>query len=566
MLEVLLNIPESLLFDLGLIFIFAALFAFIARVLRQPLIPAYIIAGLILGPIGFRIISEVEVINHISELGIMFLLFLVGLEMELKKFKKLGVVTIITALFQVGLTFLAGYFVGLFLGFETINAVYAGMIVAFSSTMIVIKLLFDKKELNTLHGRIILGILFMQDIFVIVALTILTGTSTFSTSSIIPIIAKFLILVSLAYIINVFIAHKVFKIGAQSRELLVLMSVGILFLFALLAYSFGFSVAIGAFLAGVTLANLPYSKSLVARISSLKDFFATIFFVSLGLQLTLPQFSLIIKPLIILLLLVLILKPLIIMTILSVLGYDKRNTFASAISLAQISEFGLILALSVDNMSPELFSITILLGIITITLTSYIIKYDLQIYTAFSKPLSIFEKLSRKKRKIGHEFQAHKKVILFGCNRMGQVFLKSMIKKVKKSVLVIDFNPNILEKLQKRKIASMYGDMSNPEVLDDINFKYAKVVISTVPRVDDNLALLKHLKGIKSKSLKFVTANTLDESFILYDAGADYVIIPSIMSGERVAYFLDKYTENRKGLNKIKRDHLKHLLELKAES
>jgi Kef-type K+ transport system membrane component KefB len=566
MLEVIFHIPQNLLFDLGLIFIAAALISLIARVFRQPLIPAYILAGLIIGPIGFKFIHDVEIINQISEIGIMFLLFLVGLELELKKLRNLGWVTIATATLQIVLTFLAGFFIGQLLGFDSINAVYIGMIVAFSSTMIVIKLLFDKKELNTLHGRIILGILFIQDIFVIFALTLFGSTSTFTWTAILPILAKFLVLISLVYIINRFIAYRMFRLAAKSAELLVVLSVGILFFFALIAYIFGFSVAIGAFLGGITLANLPYSASLVARISSLKDFFATIFFVALGLQLAVPNLSLILQPLIILLMIVLIFKPLVIMTSLSALGYDKRNSFASALSLAQISEFGLILVLSVENISEELFTITILLGVITIALTSYLMKYDLFIYTKVSRFLTIFEKLSRKKRHIGHEYKSHKKVILFGASRMGQIFLKSMVKRVKKSVLVVDYNPDLLEKLMKKKIASIYGDMSNPEVLKRINFSRAKVIISSVPKVSDNLALLKHLKEIKSKALKFVTAQNLEDSFVLYDAGADYVIIPTIMSGERVAHLLEEFSEDRKGLNKIKREHLKHLLEISSQN
>ena len=565
MLEVLTSLPQNLLFDLGLIFIAAAILAFIAKIFKQPLIPAYILAGLILGPMALKIIHDVEVINHISEIGIMFLLFLVGLEMELKKLKNVGLVTIFTGALQVVLTFLAGYAAGLFLGFNTINAIYAGLVVAFSSTMIVIKLLFDKKELNTLHGRIILGILFVQDIFVILALTIFAGTSTFTAAAVLPIIGKFIALGTIAYLLNRFVAYKIFRVAARNSELLVLLSIGFLFFFALLAYLFGFSVSIGAFLGGITLANLPYSQSLIARISSLKDFFATIFFVALGLQLTVPSLSIILKPLIIFLVMIFLLKPFIIMLLLSLMGYDKRNSFASSISMAQISEFGLILALSVDNMAPELFTIIILLGIITIGLTSYLMKYDLWIYMKLAPLLSIFEKLSKKHRRIGAEYKNHKKVILFGANRMGQVFIRSLGNRMKRYLLVIEFNPELIEKLEEKKIATMYGDMTNPEVLNRINFKHAKVIISTVPSGMDNLILLKHLKKVKSKALKFVTAHTLEESFELYDAGADYVIIPQIMSGERVASFLEKYMDNKKGLNKVKKEHLKHLLEIDSE-
>lgn len=207
MIGVLSNLPQDLLFKIGLIIILASIVGYIAKIFRQPLIPAYIITGLVLGPIGFGFIQDISVIRSISEIGIVFLLFIVGLEIDLKKLKTVGSVTIVTALLQVLLTFFAGYFIALKLGFDTSNAVYAGLIVAFSSTMIVIKLLFDEDELNTLHGRILIGVLFIQDILVILALTMLVGAGTFSPATILPSIGKFLLLVAGAYIMNRFIAN-----------------------------------------------------------------------------------------------------------------------------------------------------------------------------------------------------------------------------------------------------------------------------------------------------------------------------------------------------------------------
>lgn len=558
MLEVLQSFPQSLLFTVGLVLIVATFFAYIAKVFKQPLIPAYIIAGLVLGPMGLKIIQDVDIIQSLSEIGIVFLLFIVGLEMDLKKLKSVGMVTVITGILQVILTFLAGYAIALLLGFDATNAMYAGLVIAFSSTMIVIKLLFDEDELNTLHGRIILGVLFMQDLIVILVLMVLGTNGIFSFSALGTSLFKLAILLLIAFIVNRFIAFRIFRFAAKSSELLFLLSVATCFVFAMGAYLLDFSIAIGAFFGGVTLANLPYNLNIVARISSLKDFFATIFFVSLGLQLVFTTISSLIFPFFVLLALVLILKPLIIMVILSFLGYDKRNSFVSSVAMAQISEFGLILVLTGQNVSKELFSITILLAIVTIALTAYIMKYEIYVYNKFSRFLSIFEKLSKKHRQIGFEYKDHPEIILFGANRVGGTFLRTY-HHLKKKVLVIDFNPEIIEQLKKEMTPCMYGDITNLEILRRVNFSSAKVVISTVQREQDNIFLLNYVKAIRSDALVILTSKTIDEAIVLYNAGADYVLVPTVKSGEIISGLLGKYLEDKKGLSKLKQEHMKTL-------
>jgi len=564
-LSLLQNLPQNILFDIGLVLIFAAAGAYLAKAIRQPLIPAYIIAGVILGPLGLSMIHDTEIIHVIAEIGIIFLLFIVGIEMDLNKLKSVGWTTVIVGSLQVVLTFIAGYYASLhFLGFDSVNAIYAGLVLAFSSTMIVIKLLSDEEELNTLHGRLIIGILFMQDIFVIFALAILMGTSTFSLGVVVPILIKAFALFLIAYLLNRFVVYRVFKFAAKSQELLFLLSLAMCFIFVMIAYLFGFSIAIGAFIAGITIANLPYNMDIVGRVSPLKDFFATIFFVALGLQLGIGNFAAIVKPLLIFMLLILLLKPIVILILLSIMGYDKRNSFASAISLAQISEFSLILVMSLANVSEVLFTTTILAAVISIALTSYIIKYEMEMYNLLSPILSIFEKLAIKKRRIRTTRKDKKNIVLFGYHRIGIIFYKALTK-MRKKVLVVDFNPDSIETLQNQKIPAMYGDVANKEVLKEIGFKHMKVVISSVPKVKDNIVLLRHLKEIKCKAVTFIVASHMDEALKLYDYGADYVILPHLMSGEAVSILMEKYIDDKKALLKIKREHLKHLLEVNAE-
>lgn len=555
-------IPQSLLFNLGVILIVATFFAYLARIFKQPLIPAYIIAGLVIGPIGLKLIQDIGLIHSISEIGIIFLLFIVGLEIDLKKLKSVGTVAIITGVLQVILTFIAGYFVALLLGFDTINSIYAGLIIAFSSTMIVIKLLVDEDELSTLHGRILLGILFVQDLLVIIALTLILSSDSLTASTIFLSLLKFIILLAIAYVSNKFIVYPLFKYAAKSPELLFLLSIATCFFFVMIAYFLDFSIAIGAFFGGITLANLPYNLNIVSRVSSLKDFFATIFFVSLGLQLAFANFSVILTPLLVFLALVIFLKPLIVMIILSLFGYDKRNSFVSSVALAQISEFGLILVLAVNNISNELFSITILLGVISIALTSYIMQYELFVYNKIHPLLSIFEKLSTKKKYLGYEHKDHPQVILFGADRVGGTFLKNF-KFLKTKMFVIDYNPEIIESLKNQKTPCIYGDVSNLEILKRINFTSAKVVISTIPSLKDNKVLIDFLKDLRSDAAIILTARTSEDAIELYKEGANYVLIPYVKSGEILSSLLDKYLDNKKGLFKLKQMHLKCLTEKK---
>ena len=558
--EVLSFVPQSLLFNLGVILIVATFFAYIARLFKQPLIPAYIIAGLVIGPIGLKLIQDIHLIQSISEIGIIFLLFIVGLEMNLKKLKSLGVVVVITGVLQVLLTFVAGYFVALLLGFDTMNSIYAGLIIAFSSTMIVLKLIIDKDELSTIHGRILLGILFIQDILVILALTLIIGSESLSFTSILFSLLKFLILLVIAFISNRYLINPTFKFAAKSSELLFLLSLAFCFLFALLAYALDFSIAIGAFFGGITLANLPYNLNIISKVSSLKDFFAIIFFVSLGLQIASTNISSIITLFFILLALIILLKPLIVLILLSIFGYDKRNSFVTAVSLAQISEFGLILVLSVDNISPELFSVTILLGVISIALTSYIVEYELTTYNYIHRFLSLFEKLSTKKKFFGYEHKDHPELILFGADRVGGSFLRTF-KHLKTKLFVVDYNPEIIDLLKYKKIPCLYGDISNIELLKRVDFTSTKFIVSTIPNIEDNKNLIFFIKELNTKLHIILTAKTSQEAIKLYNLGADYVLVPYVKSGEILSNLLGKYYNDNKGLQKIKQDHLKLLIQ-----
>ena len=552
---------ENIFFDIGLIIIVVTFFAYLTQLLKQPLIPAYILAGLVLGPF-LGLITESSIITTLSEIGIAFLLFIVGLEIDIKKLRDVGLVSSLGSTIKSLILFGIGFLAAMALGFITREAVYIGIIIAFSSTMIVVKLLADKRELDTLHGRIILGMLLMEDIIAILALSVLTTLNDFSIAVVAVSLIKAAAILIIAVLSSKFIFPHMFKFAAKSMELLFLLALTVVFLFSMLSTLLEFSIVIGAFIAGVSLANLPYNIEIASKIKPLRDFFATIFFVSLGLGLAIGSIKLIIKPLILFLLLILFLKPVITMFICSFFGYKRRTSFLTSISLAQISEFSLIIAaqgMALGHLSGEVLTFTVLLAIITIACTSYFIKYEDIAYSKLGTFFKGFDRFTEEEK--GLEYKGKKKghIVLCGYNRVGYSIVK-MLKKLKKDILVVDFNPEVIKNLIAQKIPCIYGDVGDIEILERLNLKEARAVISTVPTKRDSLLLIEKTKEASKKTVIYTTASQLDEALELYDAGADYVILPHFLGGEHVSILIEKFTNN---VDRIIRHKLNHIKELK---
>lgn len=557
------TISPNLFFSIGAIIILATFFAYFAKLIRQPLIPAYIIAGVILGPFGLGFVHDAEAIKSLSEIGIAFLLFIVGLEIDLKKLKSVSIVSTFGGILQVVLTFIFGFIVAIFLGFNQLTSIYAGLIVAFSSTMIVVKLLSDKEELDTWHGRIILGILIIQDLLVIIALSVMAIFTQFSYSVLMSAILKGVVLLAIAILVSKYVLPPFFKFAAKTQELFFLFAISICFAFALIAHFMGFSIIIGAFIAGVGLASLPYNIDIIGRVTPLKDFFATIFFISLGMQLVMIS-SAMIKPLIVLTLFVVFLKPLIVMLITSFFGYERRTAFLTSMSLGQVSEFSLVMVTlayyQFGHVTQQFFSMMVFLTIITIVITSYFTKHDNMIYRKLSKPLKIFEKLSMEQKKLAYAHKGCKaQIIIFGCHMIGHILLNAL-KRLHKPILVVDFNPEIIHSLIKKKIPCLYGDLMNTEIIDSLRLENVKLIISTIPNELDNAFLIEYVKGINPEVNIFVTANHTQQALNLYEVGADYVILPHIIGAKKVAGLLTDLAKKKKDLMDIRKQHLKELL------
>ena len=549
--------------ELSVIIIIAVAVGWIMRLLRQPLVIGYILTGIIVSPHFLNIVSSTEAIATFAHIGIAFLLFVVGLNLNPRIIKDVGKVSLITGVGQVIFTSVIGFLIGRLLGFSTIVSVYIAVALTFSSTIIIMKLLSDKGDLETLYGRIAIGFLIVQDLIVILILMVIASIPAGAnfTALIFGTILKGFGLLVLLFLIGIYILPLITKAIAKSQELLLLFSIGWCLALASFFYYFNFSMEIGALLAGVTLAMSPYRYEISSKMKPLRDFFIILFFILLGSQMVFTNISQYIIPILIFSAFILIGNPLIVMVLMGLLGYTKRNSFLAGLTVAQISEFSLILialGVSVGHLTSEILSFVTIIGLITIAGSTYMIIYANKIYPYLSKYLAIFE---RKGKKVD-EHRYHKDeiydIVLFGYNRIGYSIVKT-VQKMEKSLLIVDFNPDVIKRLIAGKVPCIYGDVADSEILDRLCLNKAEMVISTIPEEQDNLLLIKKTKDVNKKALIFVTANQVEEALILYDAGADYVILPHLLGGDHVSILLEDFTGD---INKILETKLKHINEL----
>ncbi len=553
---------QNLIIDLGIIIIIATICAVIAKFLKQPLLLSYILAGVIIGPFGLKLVTDAPTINVVSELGIAFLLFIVGLELDIKKIKDMGAISIIAGIGQVVFTFFAGYLFTQWVGFTPSQSIYLSVALTLSSTVIVVKLYEEKGQLDTLHGRVALGILLVQDFLAIIAMSMLSGSADFSVPLVLTALLKGLGFFIVALLLGQFIIPLLFKFIASSQELLFIASIAWCFLFGIVAQWLELSVAIGAFLAGVSLASLPYSFEIIHKTRSLRDFFATIFFVALGMQIGFSNISQYASTIIWLSIFVLIGNPLIVMILMSLFGFKSSVSFLTSIAIAQVSEFSLVYMLFAYKLGlvPQfIVSIIAVIAVITFTLSSYMITYGNVLYAKIGGVLKLFEKLSLRKIEFSYlpDMKKSYDVILIGCNRVGNAILNKA-KFLHKSVFVVDYHPEIITHLMKEKIPCIYGDASDLSLASKINFKGAKIVISTVPEPQINVRLAKKIRQINKTAILFFTADHRGDAINLYKAGVNYVIMPHQIGGHFVASLFENMP-NKKFLAKIKKEQIEEM-------
>ncbi len=528
------------LFELAALIVLAAAFGVAARLLRQPIILAYLLTGAVVGYFGVFRMGEGQTFHIFGDLGIMFLLFLVGLEINYASLKLVGKTAALLGLSQIAISGLLGTGLGLMLGFETIPAIYFGLGLCFASTVVVVKLLSEKRDLGSLYGKISIGVLLIQDVVAILVLILLGGLATGDAGATAsgPIwigaliaLAKGAFLFGLMLWLGRKVLPFVFDGVARSQELLFLLTLAWVFLVAAAVSSIGFSIEIAGLLAGLALANSSERFQIASRIRSLRDFFILIFFVILGSSLAEASFAGLWLPILAATLFVLVINPLVILIVMGLMGYRRRTSFFSAITLSQLSEFSLILAavgVKLGHLSVEMVSIFTATAILTIIISSFMLTHIDGTYQHLSKFLRIFERANPKHEKRGN--QRHEKpVVLIGAGRLGQSILHHLDPE---DVLVIEFDPSAVEHLDKKGIEYVFGDISDPETFEEANLEAARLVICTSPDIHDSLFLLETVNLYGNRPKVVVRAESEADGAALYSAGADYVLLPHFTSGQ----------------------------------
>jgi len=538
---------ESIVLNLGIILLITLVIAIILRAFNQPVMMAYILAAFIVSPFVANLMAHDKVFEPFAEIGISLLLFLVGLNLNPSELKGVGKVSLITGVGQMIFTTVLGYFLALFIGFSSISSLYIGLALAFSSTIIVMKVLSDKDETNTLHGKISIGFLIVQDlvhVFIIFGVLIV-GKVALGTEVIDATLSIFgvgFLLIFGFLLFSYFILPKVTSFLAKSQEMLLLFSLSWALIISAIFYSLGLTLEIGALLAGVCLSFSQYRYEISSKLTPLKDFFLIVFFISLAPLLAFSSLIDNIVPIILLSLLVLIGNPLIVLFTMGSLGYTKRNSFLAGLTVAQISEFSFILValgVSLGHITSEILSIVVAVGVITIAGSYYMMIYANPLYNKLSRVLSIFEKNDRRKGIEDIKCVEDYDVVLFGYNRMGYDLLENFLKKGYRT-LVVDYNPDTVTYLRKRGINCIYGDAEDIELLNEIHFRHVKMVVSTILDDNTNRMLLERLKDIRSDILFIGVSNNLEGALKLYEMGSDYVITPSFLGGVHTSDLINK--------------------------
>lgn len=541
---------NSIFIQLALILTLASALGFITYRLKLPLLIAYLAGGLMLAAAATFDISRSYVFSFLPDIGIAFVLFLVGMELDLREIKSFGKQILTAGILQVIISAVLGTYIAQSFGFNLREAIYLGLGLSFSSTLVVVKLLLDRKDLASLYGKLSLGVLLLEDLLAVIILLWMTSSGGANFFSIYPLalfLFKVILLFAVAVLINRLVLGPVFKAVSDSGELLFLTALAWCFGFISLAGLMGFSVLIGAFLAGVALASSPYHFQIQGKVKPMRDFFVALFFVYLGTRVNFADISSNLLLILSFSAYAVLVKPLIFLLLFGIFGFRKHTMFKTAINLSQVSEFSLIIilvGLKLGLTSQAALTVIALSSVISFIASSLMISRSAGIYKVTSSAIAFFER--KKSRELEKEQKAELSdhVVIIGAHRVGGEVVR-FLKREKKPLVVLDFNPHQVEALLAQDIPVIYGDMGDPEVLDILNLPAARLIISTAPDIDDNKTLLEDLKVRKIFVPTIVRAETIEDTKTLYKLGADFVIIPDILAGDVLLEVLREHLDDK---------------------
>lgn len=545
-----------LLIDIGKAIIAAAALGLPSHFIGIPLILSYLIAGVIIGPhLGLGLIENSESISNISEIGLVLLMFILGLEINLKKLLQAGRTVMISGTVQICGCLGLAYFFFRTLGYdrEPYEVLYLSVACALSSTLIIVKILSDQMDLDSLASRISLGILVLQDFVAIGFLALQPNLADLSLFTLFYSISKVALLVLISWLIAHYVLPRVFKISSRQPELMLILAMAWCFLMSGLAYYLNLSLEMGALIAGISIASFPYHLDVAAKIASLRDFFITLFFVSLGMQIPLPSVE-VLKLTSLIVLFVLCSRIITIFPILHSLGYANRSSLLPALNLSQVSEFAIVLtSLGVyyKHISVAMLSAFIIALVTTALISSFLIPAAHSIYIKLNpllEKLGLPDNLGERaaKQHLVEKRQQFNTVFL-GFYRDASSLLFEMQERFSKEtidlLLVVDFNPESHKELKRLGINCVFGDISHVDTLRHLNLHRSKFIICTIPdkilKGTTNLKILKSLKQLAPDSFIIVTAENFKSAEEMYGAGATYVFIPRLVSATYLANIIE---------------------------
>lgn len=544
--------------QLSLIFLVTLILSIICRKFNQPLVIAYIISGILISNYFINSYELKDFITTMAEIGVAFMLFIVGIELKLKTFREIGRLSLIIGALQEFVTILAGILFALLLGFNYMEAIYLGIALSFSSTILMVKLISDKGDLEKFYGKLAVGFLLVQDLITILIFLILPF---FSFNSISQSPLGFILSLSLILLIPL-ISYKFLpkfeNFLASSQELLFVFAISFALFISSIFKQLGTGLEIGALIAGISLSSLKVSSEMASKLRPVRDFFFILFFVYLGFYVFLSQLDEILLKGLILALFVMIANPLIMFVLVNKLKITTKSAFLLSLTSGQISEFSFILiglGIKLGHISSELYPITALVGLVTFLGSTYIFSKGEEIYKKINQylPRKEFPELIQVSQK-SYE------IILFGCDRIGYSFLK-VLEKLKKDFLIVDYNLEKVKELERLGFNVLYGDASEVELLNNINFSNTQMIISTIPDFQTNLLILNEYRNINPNGIFISTAYTIEDALSLYKSGSDYVITPHFLGGEHASHIVETFMFSKEAYERMKNEEIIKLQE-----
>jgi Kef-type K+ transport systems, membrane components len=514
----------------------------------QPKIIAYIIAGISLGPVGLDLVKQGEMISLFSELGLVFLLFLIGLEIDIEEIQEVLKSTVGIAVIQMALTFAAGTLTAILVGFTGTTAYIIGAAVMFSSTALVVKVLTERDEETTLPGRLDVGVLLVQDVAVVVILAFFTVNFSTPAQAALKLAEIFLmisIVAAISFGSSKYFFSKVMKSISGNRLAFFTHGIAWAFLFISLADYLNLSLEIGAFIAGIGLAQIPYSRELQEDIRPLTDLFMAIFFMNFGISISGSSLQQYFIPAVIASILLIVFKFLIFFLTIDRFKFTPKTSFTASVNMTQVSEFGLILtslAITQGFVQSEISGFVSLVAILTMGTSAYLIRFRDKLEEEFKPLLDLFKSEEKTDLEV-ERLEDH--AVIIGYDEMAEKTCSKLAEEY--DIIVIDQESDKTEELAESDYTYVYGDFKHGEIRQGANLKKAEFILSFSEQKQVNNVLLEERN---EETVVFVKANNFEDASEFYDLGADYVMIENILAGNRISEYIEIYLEDKEVFNK----------------